>query len=1024
MASYISESAYRLKYRWTGYDNRGQSVQLDIYQKSSSSFSLTYIGGLKDLNLKVQGGQGSVYAPIIKTSLEITLVDAPDESVSGYKYGGWEEFYTPDSTKYLVKLYRCWNSSSQSLEWQGFITPDSWQESLSYRGAITITARDNLGHLQDFEFDATPDKFGLIQIYNGTNGLLDLALSKITFPMELTHNTTGDAKSLRDTSANPLINGYVNAAKFQGEDWYSVIEDTLEAIGYCLRFVGGGFVLCPIRNLPLLGYTSRSTAHSAAHTVEFYGGDRSNDPAYRELKDVVEFDSQDEISYDLKRCLEYGSTYNTYSGRQLKGENSSWNSFTGRSCTNTNSYGLSQGGWLSGNGFINPANCVTRNPREPQASVEDMEYGIPLAADQQTDGTLTPTYRLACCTTDVTLVCEFARPMNIKTDRLSYSVGRLKDYIALAKLKIKYTAPNSSAYYWNGTGWQSESVLVEAPIAQELAESYAFEVTLGDISETAALGGWLDISFVNFLNYGNDAPTYGSFVRLTALKTQLNTKSVLKSDSITTINSTDYNVKIQRKPEIGAMSAVVDYIGPGNYLGALWEYNSGIPVPHGYANYWNGYASSTAIPLPAQIHKQILCFNHISLRKLEGQMGSVNKSSPLSFAHEILYKSHYYLIQSGALDVLHNRINGAVLHEYDWYDSLWDESSNPTYNGVPVFDTRSASGNVNGTGSRAGGSGGSGGGGGGGGTGSVTSVALSMPEGFGTSGSPITTSGTIQVSYAEGYSLPLTADTQKGVTAYGWGNHANQGYLKSINAGDIVEALGYTPARQSAVGQASLQAPTVRIVRGYQNGSNSPITPYLEVTHPLLDARINAVAVLMVWSKRRGRIGRTSTKLHPTYVSKWGEARGKLATQAPLTWTKVINLDDIRTFVLHNHMCGSYRNEATMRIMLLSSFNGYLSTDYKFGFKGKHSQPSNTFKAHPSRLFGIAIRYPNPEFAEYSTGTAAETTREIEGETQGSKIKRYIYTDVTPIRLHVNTDSNGYWRIGFQLNPFTAPMKP
>ena len=1170
MASYISESAYKLKYRWTGYDNRGKAVQLDIYQKSSSSFSLTYIGGLKDLNLKVQGGQGSVYAPIIKSSLEITLVDAPDEVVSGYKYGNWEEFYTPDATKYLVKLYRCWEGSSQTLEWQGYITPDSWQESLSYRGAITITARDNLGHLQDFEFDATPDKYGLIQIFNGTTGLLDLALSKIAFPMDVTHNTSGDARSLRDTNGNTLIAAKVNVSKFQGQDWYSVIESTLEAIGYCLRFVGGGFVLQPIRNLPLCGYTSRSTAHGAAQDVEFYGGDRSNDPAYREITEIVDYDSQDEVSYDIRRNLTYGTSYTTYSGKQISGLGSD-HTFTGRATRNTNDNGETQGGWLYGYGygFINPADCITRNPRDPQATVEDMEYGIPLAADQATDGAMIPTYRLACLSTDITIICEFARPMNIKSSRLSYSVARLKDYMAKAKLTIKYTDPlTSTVYYWNGAGWQTSYALIEVEIADTIAESYSFEVALGDIGETAALGGWLDIGFANFLNYGSDAPAYGSFVRLTAIKTQLNTKSVLKSDTVTTINSTDYNVKVQRKPELGAMSAIVDFASPANYPGALWQYDSNdIPIPQQYAHYWNGFNSSTAIPLPAQIHKQILCFNHISLRMLEGQMGSVYKSDPVSFANEVYYKSHYYIIQNATLDVLHNRMNGVILHEYVWYDSLWNENNNPSYSGMPVFDTKSASGNVNGTGSRAGG-GGSGGGGGQGGGGSVTSVGLSMPTGFNTSGSPITTSGTLQVSFANGYSLPTTAkqaqwdaaygwgdhsqagygtvksvgltvptgfvasnspitgegnivlgyragyslpetadvskgvaayqwgdhsqagygtvksvglsmpagfslsgspittqgtlqvgfesgyglpkteDVSKGVAAYGWGDHAQEGYIKSVTSSMIVTALGFAPAEyadvnalqtrmdnaeddidalEAAIGGTNrglLYAPKIRIYEGYDNAHPSlPFTPFMRVSHPLLDvANLNARCVLMVWSKRRGRIGATSTKNRPTYTGGWGEVRGKYATTAPLTWVKDVNLDAIRQFVLNNCLCGSYRLESTMRTMLLSSFNGYRKTDVLFGFKGKHAQLPTNFKAKESRLFGVAIRYQNPEWIKYAAENPAETTREIDGE-QGEKIKRYIYSDVTPFRIHCNPDFNSYWRLGFQLNPFVGPVK-
>lgn len=70
----------------------------------------------------------------------------------------------------------------------------------------------------------------------------------------------------------------------------------------------------------------------------------------------------------------------------------------------------------------------------------------------------------------------------------------------------------------------------------------------------------------------------------------------------------------------------------------------------------------------------------------------------------------------------------------------------------------------------------SGGGGGGGGDGSVTSVGLRMPTGFTVSGTPVTTAGTLAVTFASGYSLPTTARQANWDTAYGWGDHSLVGY--------------------------------------------------------------------------------------------------------------------------------------------------------------------------------------------------------------------------------------------------------
>lgn len=66
--------------------------------------------------------------------------------------------------------------------------------------------------------------------------------------------------------------------------------------------------------------------------------------------------------------------------------------------------------------------------------------------------------------------------------------------------------------------------------------------------------------------------------------------------------------------------------------------------------------------------------------------------------------------------------------------------------------------------------------------GTVTSVAMSVPTGLSISGSPITASGTLALSYTSGYSIPTTAKQTNWDTAYWWGNHASAGYVKnSVN---------------------------------------------------------------------------------------------------------------------------------------------------------------------------------------------------------------------------------------------------
>lgn len=117
--------------------------------------------------------------------------------------------------------------------------------------------------------------------------------------------------------------------------------------------------------------------------------------------------------------------------------------------------------------------------------------------------------------------------------------------------------------------------------------------------------------------------------------------------------------------------------------------------------------------------------------------------------------------------------------------------------------------------------------------GTVTSVAMSVPTGLSISGSPITASGTLALSYTSGYSIPTTAKQTNWDTAYGWGNHASAGYLKTIPAatssayGGI--QIGYTTSHrnyavQLSNGKAYVNVPWTDTNITYMAGTNISIS--------------------------------------------------------------------------------------------------------------------------------------------------------------------------------------------------------
>lgn len=118
-------------------------------------------------------------------------------------------------------------------------------------------------------------------------------------------------------------------------------------------------------------------------------------------------------------------------------------------------------------------------------------------------------------------------------------------------------------------------------------------------------------------------------------------------------------------------------------------------------------------------------------------------------------------------------------------------------------------------------------------TGTVTSVKMTVPTGLSVSGSPITTSGTLALTYASGYSIPTTAKQTNWDTAYGWGNHASAGYLKTIPAatsstyGGI--QIGYTTSGKNYAvqlnnGKAYVNVPWTDTNITYTAGTNISIS--------------------------------------------------------------------------------------------------------------------------------------------------------------------------------------------------------
>ena len=89
MSNYIS-GTYGLKYyaEWQNY--REQVFRIEVQERGFAG-TAKIMGDFQDAALEIQGDQGNVTAPIVKTQLRFSLVDSwdpPDTTTT--KYGRWD----------------------------------------------------------------------------------------------------------------------------------------------------------------------------------------------------------------------------------------------------------------------------------------------------------------------------------------------------------------------------------------------------------------------------------------------------------------------------------------------------------------------------------------------------------------------------------------------------------------------------------------------------------------------------------------------------------------------------------------------------------------------------------------------------------------------------------------------------------------------------------------------------------------------------------------------------------------------
>ena len=767
-------ASYGLKYKAEFKNTKGHYYRIRIYQRGYTGSSKT-IGYVAGAALELQGNQGEIIAPIIKTQLRVSLVDAADlAETSAVKYGDWQEFFTPDATLYKVVLGQGFDGQNYTDVWSGYITPDSWVEAIEYRGIITITARDGLGMLKDHPFEETgiarADENGLVSIMS----ILYEAGHVFEMPMDIvSHIGTSEVGykpprfSAGEYTDVSIESASVNAALFEGMDWYSVLEQTLEAIGCAIRYNGqNALVIMALRDLPKLG---RSDGAFEYHPVEFYGCTLEFDPAVKRIVEEQDYKQRAEVDFPVFDGLQFntGTTYRCKTeGNELPSggtvsipeHDAAMNTLSNKGET----------GWDVTSGMLNPASYEADDFLKRAEGVDGWRNYAFLAANQVLNGSApVATYRFVTRTAAIKTTFRFTP--NALSIRMSGSqTGRMMGpHYALANIKyyVMFT-DGTTTRYWNGGQWTSTAILLEKEYDAQNQYETTLEINTAECTDITV--GTFVVEFGQIVYKMWSDGGHGCYARVVEIKAEINSTTSIQSNKVTTVNDDAFNVVLTRKPLFGALSQEVSFVRPSNYLAALFTYTSygSNPVACPYNFH---FGSETPVPLPVLIHQQILCYYYGAARVLNGNCAPINNGM-MVFSRICEYKRRKYLIQGGTLDLFSGVLTNAVLREYLDFDELW-AGVTPSYSGGPTYQPDPASG---GSGS------GSGGGGGGGYVLPVASANTLGGVKVGT-GLAIDANGVLAAT-GGGYVLPVASASELGGVKIGTG--------LSIDANGVLSATG------------------------------------------------------------------------------------------------------------------------------------------------------------------------------------------------------------------------------------------
>ena len=631
---------YILHYRKTVGD-----IRVEFYRgfnAGAPAFSVKEIGDvLQGLSLQIQGDQGDIDTPIVKTSLAISLINAPDLN-DGNMNGAWDFFAQGTETEWMVQICR---EDDDLILWSGFVTPDSYSEEIKYRGSCSIVARDNIGQLQNYDFDMAGDADGMVNLAS----LVSTAWSKIANGMTL--RWAADSMWLLTDLGTPARYTQMNVSAFKDKSWYEVLESALYAYGAVLRYAGNNtFIVCPLKWLPTLGETYDKVTWQ--EPLLLAGASLEYAPAVKQI--------EEEVKYDLVEKETRQVTADDFTGATQR------YSLVGNTAA-TEGVAMPIKTTAAGSGWCNPQDSLFFNPESYQFaySADDRKYMWIACNNWIPDDATTFLGRYA----------EYSREVQAGNVKFFIKFGNPYAFTGQGKL-IQYNAIQSctfsviaeqngfSYYYDNKGGWDT----IKCKFKVEQGGNVEIPLNLETFTGKVLLRVQIQQVLTNTDKYVGQR-----FVPITSAGFSSDTP-LREVNRVNTKYIATNSITLSRSPKIG--SAFDKVAIPAFVENGIFEKVSGEirPTPLWQVAYDFENDVEVYTQLAAGIHMQMLPYYTKPNRVINGTI--VNRGLDY-YNPRFFYDGREYILLSGSYNCISGHLEGAVLREFARYDDIWQGANIP-----------------------------------------------------------------------------------------------------------------------------------------------------------------------------------------------------------------------------------------------------------------------------------------------------------------------------------------------------------